>query len=390
MSLDTLPAELLINLPTYLHSLEDLCSLFSTSRALHRACANPDPKIIPQLAASSGRVFFRPHPHLLIAATARQVADWAVQHDDRRLLLEQAMQGGVDKLLELAVDVAELTMDDIRNLYAYKCNVINPLDRRLDFEAGPSSDDSPMTVCNDPETALLSWVIYGELFHHSLELAYLPFPLQKPLSSIIRYKWFVYCMPDVNSFDYMGFPRDGSETPQFFKEYVQHEADRFQQLSMNHATNEFFTHSLWNKNLLEDTPVFQAMNPALRETFTSSVMHMGLKSLEILLPGGLEKYQEDLDRIVDGIRGLIARRGDTDKGKEDATEIAESHIKARLEVEDQHLRQLAGDPWLWTAFPTLRSDLSFTLWGSWAGENDDEPLMAALRDPPQKNVPEEG
>ncbi|KAJ7645610.1 hypothetical protein DFH06DRAFT_590729 [Mycena polygramma] len=355
MSLDTLPAELLINLPNYLHSLEDLCSLFSTSRTLYRACANPEPKVIPRLAASSGRVFFRPHPHLLIAATARQVADWAVQHDDRRLLLEQAIQGGVSKLLELAIDVAELTMDDIRNLYAYKCNVLNPLDRRLDFEAGPSSDDS-MTVCNDPETTLLSWVIYGELFHHSLELAYLPFPRNKPLSSIIRYKWFVYCMPDVNSFDYMGFPRDGSETPQFFKEYVQSEDDRFQQLSMNHATEQFFTSSLWK--VLEDTPAFQATSS--RETFTSSVMHMGLKSLEVLVPGGLEKCQEDLNRIADGMREVV--------------------------VTDGHLQQLIGDPWLWTPYPTLRSDLSFTLWGSWAGESDDGPLMEAIRSAPQKKV----
>ncbi|KAJ7263995.1 hypothetical protein B0H12DRAFT_1102376, partial [Mycena haematopus] len=97
-------------------------------------------------------------------------------------------------------------MDDIRRLYTYKCDVLNPLNRRLDLAAGPASRGRDfVTVCNDPETALLSWVIYGDLFHHSLELAYLPFPRHKPLSSIIRYKWFVYCMPDVNSFHYMQF-----------------------------------------------------------------------------------------------------------------------------------------------------------------------------------------
>ncbi|KAJ7645572.1 hypothetical protein DFH06DRAFT_589932 [Mycena polygramma] len=245
----------------------------------------------------------------------------------------------------------------------YKCDVLNPLNREIDDDAGPGSKPSGLTVCNDPETTLLSWVIYGELFHHSLELAYLPFPRYKPLGSIIRYKWFVYCMPDVNSFTYMGFPRDGSETPQFFKDYVQSEDDRFQQLSMHHAIPNFFYSSMWTVEVLEDTPTFQAMNPALRGAFTSSVMHMGLKSLEILVPGGPKKLEGDLDRVADGIRGVLD-----------------------ITATDKHLRRLVGDPWLWTAFPTLESDLYFTLWGAWVGEGDKGPLMEAIRRAFQKKL----
>ncbi|KAJ7094062.1 hypothetical protein B0H15DRAFT_748923, partial [Mycena belliarum] len=201
---DTIPFELLADLPHYLHSIEDLLSVSSTCRTLYRACTNPTPNDVLRLAAQSGRIFFRPHPHILIAATARQVADWAVQADERRYALELAVQGGVEKLLELALYVAGLTMDDVRRLCIYKCDVLNVLSRRLDVVAGPATGFSS-TVCNDPETTLLSWVIYGELFHHSMELAYLPLPEHKPLSSIIRYKWFVYCLPDVCSFNYMGF-----------------------------------------------------------------------------------------------------------------------------------------------------------------------------------------
>ncbi|KAJ7857620.1 hypothetical protein B0H14DRAFT_2198596, partial [Mycena olivaceomarginata] len=61
-----------------------------------------------------------------------QLTDWAVEEADRRDLLEVAIQGGVEKLLELAVDVAGLSMDDIRRLYVYKCDVLIPLNRRLD------------------------------------------------------------------------------------------------------------------------------------------------------------------------------------------------------------------------------------------------------------------
>ncbi|KAF8208773.1 hypothetical protein K438DRAFT_1812858 [Mycena galopus ATCC 62051] len=346
MSLDTLPPDVLLDLPQYLHSLEDLLSLFSTNRTLYRTCANPSPKIVLRLAADSGRVFFRPHPHFLIAATARQLADWAVKEGDRRYLLEVAIQGGVQTLLELAIDVAGLSMDDIRRLYAYKCDVLNPLNRRLDLQGGPASGG--ITVCNDPETALLSWAIYGELFHHSLELAYLPLPDVKPLSSIIRYKWFVYCMPDVNSFHYMEFPPDN--IPQFFKDYVQEDDDRFQQLSMTEATREFLNPPLWQEEL-ETSPSFRTTGSSQRELYVSCAMHMGMKSLELLVPGGVEKWEADLERIGNGIRDA-----------------------------DRHIPYYN---------PTLRSDLSFTLWSNWPEDDEDldvDELKEAVRGPPRKNI----
>jgi hypothetical protein len=383
MSLVELPPKLLSNLPRYLHTIEDLCSLFSTCRTLYRTCANPNPKIISRLAANSGRIFFRPHPHLLIAATARQVADWAVKHDDRRFLLEEAIQGGVDKLLKLAIEVSELTMDDIRRISAYKCDVLNPLNRKIDVAAGPAST-GPMTVCNDPETTLLSWVIYGELFHHTLELVYLPLPQYKPLSSIIRYKWFVYCMPDVNSFKYMGF---AAHVPQFFEEYVQEDNDRFQQLSMQHATRKFFKSSMW-EDALQTSPSFQAMNPVLRERYIFCIMHMGLKSLEVLVPGRPEKLEEDLHRIANGIRSLPVGADSRDEDMEDLDHMADG-IGARqayefFDAKAERLFEWVGDPWLWTAYPTLASDLSFTLWSNWMGDEDSDPLMEAIRSPPKK------
>ncbi|KAJ6627902.1 hypothetical protein B0H10DRAFT_1940868 [Mycena sp. CBHHK59/15] len=259
----------------YLHSIEDLHALFSTCRTLYRTCSNPDPKVVPRLAANSGRVFFRPHPHLLIAATARQVADWAVQSGTRRGALETAIQNGMEKLLEFMIDVAELTVDDIRKLHAFKCDVLNPLSRQLDLDCGPASEE-PMTVCNDPETTLVSWIIYGELFHHSLELA------------IIRYKWLVYCVPDVNSFNYMGF----EDQPAFFKAFVQADDDRFQQLSMSEAIHKQLHFGFWMEAL-------QA--PPRSRWFAICVMHMGFKGLKVLVPGGPERLSADLQRVESGM-----------------------------------------------------------------------------------------
>ncbi|KAF7296507.1 hypothetical protein HMN09_01057500 [Mycena chlorophos] len=294
MSLDSLPPELLMKLPYFLHSIEDLITLSSMSRTLYRTCANPPPKIISQLAANSGRVFFRPHPHLLIAATARGLADWAVQSHENRARLEESMHGGVNTLLELAIDVVGLTMEDIRRLWRFKFNVLNPLDRQLDLAAGPATG-SPITVCNDPETTLVSWVIYGELFHHSVELGYTPNDIlahhsrPQPLSSITRYKWFAYCLPDFNCFDTLHLTRD--DFIQFMEkcypvpEKLEDQEDANQQLSMNVACMDFLNPRLWERRIeLEEYKM--VVDPNLRQVLIRCSMHLGFRSLELLVPGG--------------------------------------------------------------------------------------------------------
>ncbi|KAJ7286093.1 hypothetical protein C8J57DRAFT_1708466 [Mycena rebaudengoi] len=359
MTLDALPAELLMSLPQHLHSIEDLLSLFSTCRALYRSCSDPDPKILPRLAANSGRVFFRPHPHFLIAATARKVADWAVQDDDRRYLLEAAIQGGVDKLLELSLDVATLTMDDIRKLYVFKCDIINPLNRQLDLKAGPRS--GPMTVCNDPESTLLSWVIYGELFHHSLELAYLPLPEHKPLSTVMRFKWFVYCMPDVNSFRHLNFGEH--EIPEFFQHYARDDRDRYQQFSMQEASRKWLGPRLW-QTALPHVPFEEAepeKHQKLYKEYIHCVMHAGMKSLQVLVPEGPERLQADLERIASGIIGTP------------------------VDTATSSLLDSPGDPWLWNTSIGLAHDLRVTFWRGWRHppylDNGGDLLPGAIRRP---------
>ncbi|KAF7296469.1 hypothetical protein HMN09_01053400 [Mycena chlorophos] len=368
MSFNDLPPELLLKLPHFLYSMEELLALSSLSRALYRTCANPPPKVISRLAANSGRVFFRPHPHLLIAATARELADWAVQANERRFELEEALRGGVDKLLELAIDVVGLTMADIRRLWRFKFDVLNPLDRKLDVEAGPATGQ-PWTVCNDPETTLVSWVIYGELFHHSLELGYLPVDATRPhpLSSVTRYKWLTYCVPDVNCFDYLGF----SEKPQFFLEYKQEDTDKFQQLSMQTAIREGFLNGAGWENALASTVAFQALDQDLRPVLTRCAMHLGFRSLELLVSGGPDKLAEDL-------RALAAQLVDALPAPQSSNDFASNpslspdwtdNIPPRVSRRNTQLRadipELVRDRWWSTGFPGLAEDVHFTLWGDW-------------------------
>ncbi|KAK7063633.1 hypothetical protein R3P38DRAFT_7174 [Favolaschia claudopus] len=380
MSLESLPLDILLDLPEYLHDLEDLYSLFLTSRTLFRACANPSPKAIPRLAANCGRVLFRPHPHLLIAATARQLADWAIKSNNSRYLLEIAVQGGVDNLLQLATDVAELSMEDIRRLVVYKNDVLNPLDRRLDLAAGPASVGfDGYTVCDDPETTLLSWAIYGELFHHNHDLQYLPFsPEVKPLSGLIRCKWFVHCMPNINS--YHAFRFTDNEMAQYYADLYPegNDSNKFydQQRSMVHATEEYLNKDLWRMQF-DGSPLFQAnTDEGVRESFVSCAMHIGLRSLELLVPGGVEKLAGDLEDIM---RGIHQRRLEN--------ELDENY--------DKRLRVAVRDRWLPSTHITLEMDLYFAMFRSWSyvppdDEMFDSGIIAAVRDPPQKPGVDDG
>ncbi|KAJ7202817.1 hypothetical protein GGX14DRAFT_652976 [Mycena pura] len=96
-----------LSLPEKISALFLYCKLAARFTVL---APTPIPRWCPgsPRPADSGRIFFRPHPRLLIAATARQVADWAVENDQRCYELEEAIQGGVDKLLELSVAVRRL------------------------------------------------------------------------------------------------------------------------------------------------------------------------------------------------------------------------------------------------------------------------------------------
>jgi len=144
---------------------------------------------------------------------------------------------------------------------------------------------------------------------------------------------------------------------------------------MAEATREFLKPSQWKKQL-ETSPSFQTTSRSLRDLYISCVMHMGMKSLELLVPGGVEKLKMDMERIADGIRMSV----DAD---ENELEAVDTRDRA------ERLLKVVGDPWLWSAYPTLQSDLWFTLWTSchWPADKEDlntDSLIEAIRSPPQK------
>lgn len=109
-----LPSELLAILPYHLANIEDFKELSSTCRRLRAACCSASPNLILRLAAASSRVFFRPDPYFLVAATAKQVGHWALQSEDNTQRLRESLKGGIEELYALCVEKAGLTMDNIR------------------------------------------------------------------------------------------------------------------------------------------------------------------------------------------------------------------------------------------------------------------------------------
>jgi hypothetical protein len=150
-------------------------------------------------------------------------------------------------------------------------------------------------------------------------------------------------MPDVNSFNHL------DDIPQFAKDRAQ-DQEGLKQLSMwQAAINGFFHRSAWAKELETSRP-FHTTGGASRELFTSCVMRLGMKSLELLVPGGVEKLEADLERIANGIRKL-----DEEESELQVDEVSAADARA------SRLVKVIGDPWLWVAHPTLYFDLSFTL-----------------------------
>ena len=109
MNLLDLPSDILNLLPAYLHSITDLSALLSTCRALYGARSSPTVNLSPVLPELHGQPLL-PHPRLILAGTARQLADWAVLSPSNRTTLYDALLEGNDGLLRLAQQVARVSL----------------------------------------------------------------------------------------------------------------------------------------------------------------------------------------------------------------------------------------------------------------------------------------
>ncbi|BFZ58919.1 hypothetical protein PYCC9005_005987 [Savitreella phatthalungensis] len=232
MLLVDLPEELLLQLPAYLHGLEDFASLSSTCKSLRRALQGTSRHTILDLAATEARIFFRPSPHLLVAAIARELGDWARRNDENEAaLVESCQQKGIDGLLDLALThparPAGLSMSQIHRLHKIRYSTMYHATDLVDKCVGEQwyeqegfwdgGVDDAYTISADPPHTLLHLIIYGELFGPDLE-AFLKLgggekdrihdTPHRPLNLQTRLEFIKYCLPDFATF------QDGSFAPE--------------------------------------------------------------------------------------------------------------------------------------------------------------------------------
>lgn len=213
MALDQLPRDIIISIPDYLHTIDDLCSLLRVSRIFYDCCAASKARLPPASAFGGGNSIFQSHPQLLIAGTARSVADWVVQEEDREFALEAAVRDGIDGLHDLCCVEGRVDLSDLRRLFSVKHDLIDPLAKLLDEKLDPRAGElsgyrhsidiyakwSPSGSYH--EFGLLNFFAFCELFHHDIDENVDPLSVPRKLSHQWRIVFYQCCMRDCRSDD---------------------------------------------------------------------------------------------------------------------------------------------------------------------------------------------
>ncbi|KAL8726954.1 MAG: hypothetical protein Q9166_006375 [cf. Caloplaca sp. 2 TL-2023] len=300
------PTELLLLIPQNLNDIKDYTHLSSSCRKFREVCSKTSPNMILRLAAASSRTFFRPGPHFLIAATVRQVSDWALLSNENTEVLRQGLRGGVYHLLDLCVNKAGLTMDDIRRLHAARFSLINPVSDMIDRCVGPQwlstpefwsgGVSNPATVSLDPARSLFQIIIYGELFASTVQAFLEPSASLPRFDQEFRMDYIKYCIPDRSCRSYTGMtvlevgPYAGDGYELLLQESV---AD---QVGLDYLLGHCRTwKEAWERVRLAIGPNFDDVPRQI--LWERAVQAQGLEGLEMLRPGGLERWRPRLEAI---------------------------------------------------------------------------------------------
>ena len=319
-SLVSLPKDILLLLPSCLRDIEDFVNLTSTCRLLYSLSVDTSPRTILHLAAAASRTFFPPSPHFLVAATARQLSQWASLSPANTAELRDAFRGGTPALHDLALEHTGLTMARIRELYEMRFATINPVIDLIDKCIGPQWYSTPdfwhggvddaATIDADPPETFFHLVTYGELFGPAIE-AFLDSGVVPGVASVeMRLEYVKYCMPQWTCWTYMARlkQRDGTIDPRrrVMPTGPYSPFGRSQELWANaqdfneHGNQKGLLHLLksrrWN-------PPWTEVRASVggdfdiewkQELWWTVVMCQGLHGMEMIRPGNLGHWREKL------------------------------------------------------------------------------------------------
>ncbi|KAE8448692.1 hypothetical protein EG329_008907 [Mollisiaceae sp. DMI_Dod_QoI] len=311
MELLDLPIEILVLIPNHLRDIEDFMNASSTCRTLRNAFLRTNPPQILRLSAAASRFFFRPDPYFLIAATVRQISDWALQTQENAEVLQQAFLGGITALYDLCIEKASLTMEDIRKLHAMRFTALNPASDLIDKAAGRQWYSTPnfwdggvsdaVTIDCEADRAMYQIVIYGELFASTMR-AYLEPELELPRFDIhMRLDYIRYCIPDWIC--HRGSPGLGLPLPVGpYDPKTMAESLPADQIALQHILTCRRWREAWERARHQIGEDFE--EEWRQDMWHSVVQCQGLEGLEMLRADGFEKWRTRLMEMRNQVEKL--------------------------------------------------------------------------------------
>ncbi|KAH9837676.1 uncharacterized protein C8Q71DRAFT_556026 [Rhodofomes roseus] len=317
-SLLSLPEDVLLTLPHYLRDIEDFINLAATCRLLHNLSLHTLPRTILRLAAAASRTFFRPDPCFLVAATARQVGEWASRSSENTAELRAAFRKGMDGLLELALEHAGLTMERIRELYELRFSTINPVVDLIDrcvgvqWYATPNfwdgGVDDAWTLNMDPPETFFHLATYGELFAPAFDTFLDTGVVPEAMDVDTRLEFVKYCIPDWMCYIRQKDLRNTGNKPdprrvvqpvgpyEPFLNSVKTYPDGFTEYTHQRGLGHLIDSTRWNPSWAE---VRAAVGGDFEEEWRQDlwkavVMYQGLEGMKMIRPGDLAPWRERL------------------------------------------------------------------------------------------------
>ena len=206
MNVTDLPNDILINLPHYLHCIDDWYAVIRTCRCFYLACATTKAIFPAFFARRFTKGSWPGHRDPLMAESIRQVADWAIKSEENRQELWDAItMEGDEGLTKLGVEIARWNVDEVRAIHEADVKIIGPLCKAIGVERGlthkddcfssprlDEEDDLECDLCTHMHrvrAGLYGFVIYCNFFHADIEESYGQLPLNVGLGSTFRRHW---------------------------------------------------------------------------------------------------------------------------------------------------------------------------------------------------------
>lgn len=240
-------------------------------------------------------------------------------------MLQQSLKGGVETLLELCLEKAGLTLQEIRRLHALRFSTLNPVADLIDRAAGLQWNSTPdfwdggvsdaVTIDCEPTRAMYQIIIYGELFASTIDANLQPQRNLPKFDVHVRLDYIRYCIPDcICARGSSGFPPPdltGPYHPDLLHELpVDQVAMQFLlttrkwmgafRAARSEVVEDFGMNEWWERTSERDLNATGGENWKQR-LWGSVIQSQGFLSMEMMQPGGAEKSRS---RLVE-LRGWI-------------------------------------------------------------------------------------